>query len=74
MTILRKLAENPDLRMDVPALLASSELPLEAFANAVRQFTAAGLVVTQTQEGREIASLTPAGKGAADRVWALCGV
>ena len=60
--ILQLLASAPGAQMDVASLLAASDIPAETFANALRELEAAGLLVTRTENGRQVVVLNPMGE------------
>lgn len=62
VTILQTLAAAPHMRMDVSSLLSTSELPIDLFASTLKDLETAGLIVTQVENGRQIAVLNPMGE------------
>lgn len=62
ITILQRLAAAPGRQMDVSSLLSVSELPLEVFTNALREFETAGLVTMRAENSRQQVVLSPTGE------------
>jgi hypothetical protein len=60
--ILHKLAAEPTGQMEAGALLSTSELPIDRFAAALREFEAAGFLTTTMDGGRQVVVLKPLGE------------
>jgi hypothetical protein len=48
--------------MEVGSLLSASDLPVDRFATALREFEAAGFLATRIEDGRQVVVLKPMGE------------
>jgi hypothetical protein len=62
VSILQRLAVEPGGKMEVGSLLSASDLPVDRFATALREFEAAGFLATRIEDGRQVVVLKPMGE------------